>query len=540
MAEDGIATSTYTKWNIPILVFFKDAWIALKLDSLGREILSIALPAAMALAADPIASLIDTVFIAHIGPVEIAAVGISIALFNQVSKVAIFPLVSITTSFVAEEETIERINNEAIEVENIKNDYVNKDGIDGVNIDNAQLENSKIGSIEKGEQKEFSAAKNGSEMIPCNHVTIIDCPLDVPEIKKAKRNIPSASTALLCGLVLGVLETILLAFLAKPLLNLMGIKSGSPMLNPAQKYLKLRSLGAPAVLLSLAMQGVFRGFKDTKTPLFATVVGDLSNIVLDLILIFACKLGVGGAAIAHVLSQYLISLILLVKLMQQVNLLSLSTKALQFSRFLKNGSLLLFKVVAATIPVTLAASLAARLGATSMAAFQICLQVWLTSSLLSDGLAVAGQAIIASSFAERNYEKATAAASRVLQMGFVLGLGVALLIGLGLQFGSGVFTKDINVQQTISIGVPFVAGTQPINSIAFVFDGVNFGVYDFAYSAYSMILVSILTIGSLFGLYKAAHFIGIWTALTIFMGLRAIVGIWRMGTGTGPWSFLRK
>lgn len=41
------------------------------------------------------------------------------------------------------------------------------------------------------------------------------------------------------------------------------------MLKPAQQYLTLRSLGAPAVLLSLAMQGVFRGFKDTKTPLYA-------------------------------------------------------------------------------------------------------------------------------------------------------------------------------------------------------------------------------------------------------------------------------
>lgn len=42
------------------------------------------------------------------------------------------------------------------------------------------------------------------------------------------------------------------------------------MLYPAEEYLKLRSLGAPAVLLSLAMQGVFRGLKDTKTPLYAT------------------------------------------------------------------------------------------------------------------------------------------------------------------------------------------------------------------------------------------------------------------------------
>lgn len=50
------------------------------------------------------------------------------------------------------------------------------------------------------------------------------------------------------------------------------------MLNPARKYLTLRSLGAPAVLLSLAMQGVFRGFKDTRTPLYATG----KQILLDL------------------------------------------------------------------------------------------------------------------------------------------------------------------------------------------------------------------------------------------------------------------
>jgi Na+-driven multidrug efflux pump len=38
-----------------------------KFDELGMEMLSIALPAAVALAADPIASLIDTAFVGHIG-----------------------------------------------------------------------------------------------------------------------------------------------------------------------------------------------------------------------------------------------------------------------------------------------------------------------------------------------------------------------------------------------------------------------------------------------------------------------------------------
>jgi len=38
-----------------------------KFDELGMEIVLIALPAALALAADPIASLIDTAFVGHIG-----------------------------------------------------------------------------------------------------------------------------------------------------------------------------------------------------------------------------------------------------------------------------------------------------------------------------------------------------------------------------------------------------------------------------------------------------------------------------------------
>lgn len=57
------------------------------------------------------------------------------------------------------------------------------------------------------------------------------------------------------------------------------------------------------------------------------------------------------------------------------------------------GSLLLARVIAVTFCVTLAASMAARLGPTPMAAFQTCLQVWMTSSLLADGLAVAGQVV---------------------------------------------------------------------------------------------------------------------------------------------------
>lgn len=59
---------------------------------------------------------------------------------------------------------------------------------------------------------------------------------------------------------------------------------------PAQRFLSLRAFGAPAVVVSLALQGVFRGFKDTKTPVLclgkcfvsmSVVILTDSNISLD-------------------------------------------------------------------------------------------------------------------------------------------------------------------------------------------------------------------------------------------------------------------
>ncbi|KAF2287377.1 hypothetical protein GH714_039781 [Hevea brasiliensis] len=360
------------KKRTPACIFFKDFRLVLKLDELGVEIARIALPAALALTADPIASLVDTAFIGRIGPVELAAVGVSIALFNQVSRIAIFPLVSVTTSFVAEEDTIGKIENE-------------------------------------------------------------------------RRHIPSASSAVVIGAILGFIQAIFLISRAKPLLNFMGV---GPVrfthAKPCTAIFDIEVTCAPAVLLSLAMQGVFRGFKDTKTPLYATVAGDVTNIILDPLLMFVFRLGVSGAAIAHVISQYLISIILLWRLMEQVDLVPPSVRHLQF------GFLLLMRVIAVTFCVTLSASLAARQGSTSMAAFQVCLQVWLTTSLLADGLAVAGQAILASAFAKRDYDKVTATASRILQD------CRWLILGLGLSFGARLFTSDVNVLHMISIGIPAV------------------------------------------------------------------------------------
>ncbi|XP_020244101.1 protein DETOXIFICATION 42-like [Asparagus officinalis] len=471
--EDARSASTepqLRKRKTGLHIFFMDIRSVYKLDELGSEIATIAIPAALALAADPLASLVDTAFIGQIGSVELAAVGVSIALFNQVAKVAIYPLVSVTTSFVAEEDaTCSQITEERKNADVEKATTVNNDNEEptSCNVSDSRKAGYSISCVANKFTNPF---RSGSK----------------------RKYIPSVSSALIVGALLGFVQTILLTFGAKPLLNIMGVKSDSPMLAPAYRYLTLRSLGAPAVLLSLAMQGVFRGFKDTKTPLFATVIGDVTNIILDPILIFSLRMGVTGAAIAHVVSQYLITSILFFRLVKQIDVVPPSIKALNLRRFLRCVSLCLF------------------------------------------------QAILASAFARGDQRKILASAARVLQLSIVLGVVLALALGLGMQFGSRIFTKDVNVLKIVHRGLPFVAATQPINSLAFVFDGVNFGASDYTFAAYSMVAVASISIPCLIFLSSSHGFLGIWTALTIYMTLRTLASIWRMGAARGPWTFIRK
>jgi len=76
--------------------------------------------------------------------------------------------------------------------------------------------------------------------------------------------------------------------------------------NPARLFLSVRALGAPAVVISLAIQGVFRGLKDTKTPLLYSSLGNISAVVLLPFFVYSLKLGLTGAAIATIASQYVL------------------------------------------------------------------------------------------------------------------------------------------------------------------------------------------------------------------------------------------
>ncbi len=79
----------------------------------------------------------------------------------------------------------------------------------------------------------------------------------------------------------------------------------------ASEYMHIYFAGSIVVVMYNIGAGIFRAFGDSKRPLYFLIVGCLSNIVLDYIMVGPMQLGVAGAAYATVLAQ-LVSLVMVV------------------------------------------------------------------------------------------------------------------------------------------------------------------------------------------------------------------------------------
>lgn len=423
----------------------------------------------------------ETAYIGRLGSLELASAGVSISIFNIVSKLFNIPLLSVATSFVAEDIS-----------KNANKGAVSEETTDG---------------------KPYNSTNE-------------------------RKQLHSVSTALLLAVVIGIFEALALSLGSGLFLKFMGISSDSPMYPTALRFLSLRALGAPAVVVSLALQGVLRGFKDTKTPVICLGIGNVSAVFLFPILMYYFRLGVTGAAISTVLSQYIVTFLMIWYLNKRAVLLPPKLTELQFGSYIKSGGFLIGRTLSALFTMTLSTSMAARQGPIAMAAHQICLQVWLAVSLLTDALAASGQALVASSLSKGDYKTVKEITFFVLKTGFVMGGVLAVALGVSFDSLAVLFTRDTEVLGILKTGVLFVSASQPLNALAFIFDGLHYGVSDFPYAASSMITVG--AISSAILLYAPSIFglRGVWLGLALFMGLRMVAGFIRLASKNGPWWFL--
>ena len=113
-----------------------------------------------------------------------------------------------------------------------------------------------------------------------------------------------ATTALTLGLGLGVLYGLTLIFLNGPLIGFFDIVD-PVVIGYAENYIRITGFAMPLFFIGGAGMGIYSGSGNTKTPFYIQAFGIILNVILSPIFIFILDLGVAGAAVATVISQFM-------------------------------------------------------------------------------------------------------------------------------------------------------------------------------------------------------------------------------------------
>ncbi|MFE4592432.1 MATE family efflux transporter [Streptomyces laurentii] len=302
----------------------------------------------------------------------------------------------------------------------------------------------------------------------------------------------------------------------------------------AVTYLRISSLGIPAMLVVLAATGVLRGLQDTRTPLYVAIGGFAANGVLNVTLVYGAGLGIAGSAWGTVIAQFGMAACYLYVVVRGARRhgASLRPDAAGIRASATAGAPLLVRTLSLRAILMIATAVAARLGDADVAAHQIILSLWSLMAFALDAIAIAGQAIIGRYLGADDADGARQVCRRMVQWGVVSGVVLGALVVLARPLFVPLFTSDPSVQDTLLPALLVVALSQPVSGVVFVLDGVLMGAGDGPYLAGAMLATLVvfapvaLLIPTLGGGLTA-----LWGAMTLMMTVRLATLWWRARSG---------
>ncbi len=300
-------------------------------------------------------------------------------------------------------------------------------------------------------------------------------------------------------------------------------------LEQSVSYYKIRALGLPLTLFTFSVFGVFRGMQNTFWPMVISIVGAVLNVGLDFILIFGIEdfipaMNVEGAAWASVIAQVVMAVLALVLMLQKTPFhLKLSFPFHpEIKRLLSLSFNLIIRTIALNIALYMANAYATKYGTNYIAAQTIAFQIWLFFAFFIDGYSSVGNIMSGKLLGEKNYQKIWQLSKQLNTYTIIISLILgALCFVFYIPIGK-LFTREPEVLKLFYSIFWIVLLMQPINAVAFVFDGIFKGMAEAVILRNSLIIATFLgfipglLIGDLFDLKLYA----IWIAFTIWMILR--------------------
>ena len=260
------------------------------------------------------------------------------------------------------------------------------------------------------------------------------------------------------------------------------------------------------------------------------------NVILDFILVYGIEglvnpLYLDGAAYASVIAQAVMALMAFILLVTKTNI-SLKLRFPvhpELGRLIGMSLNLFVRAIALNTALILAVREATALGDKYIGAHTIAINIWLFSAFFIDGYGAAGNIMGGKLLGARDYNGLWRLAKKIVQYGLIVSL-ILMIIGFVFYYPVGsLFSKETIVLNTFySIFFIIILGL-PINTIAFVLDGLFKGLGEMKYLRNTLLVATFLGfVPTLFlGIYLGWGLMGIWIAFTVWMIIRGGALVWK-------------
>jgi MATE family multidrug resistance protein len=231
----------------------------------------------------------------------------------------------------------------------------------------------------------------------------------------------------------------------------------------AVAYIRPRLAGETGLAVVMVLTAFFRGFGDTRTPLYATLVANVVNATLDYGLIFGRlglpELGVAGAGVATAVGQWFAAGVLCVCFRRRALRERFATRAVppdrhEIRRFLRTGTPIGGQWFLGMTSFAMFTTLVARMGDSQMAASQAFVVLLSLSFMQAVGISAGATTLVGRYVGARDHAAAVRSFRSALVLGALLGCGIALLFLAVPVPLLRVFTDDPAV---VGLGVPLLA-----------------------------------------------------------------------------------
>lgn len=344
-----------------------------------------------------------------------------------------------------------------------------------------------------------------------------------------RRDLTDVVGILARSLLLAIGIAILLIILQVPLRWLMFwlIAPTADVAPLATTYFYIVVWGAPAVLGLYGLSGWFIGMQNTRIPMFISIMQNVVNILVSVLLVYGAGMKIEGVALGTVIAQYvgfLAALALLVRYYGRLFGYFRIDHLLQRFRSFFNINRDIFLRTLCLVAVNLFfTSAGAKNGAIILSVNAVMMQLYLFYSYFMDGFAYAGEAMGGRYYGAGNKDGFV----QMLRHLFSWASGVTLLYTIVyVCFGHGIVALLTDEPQVLSVSHEYLwwIWLVPVAStLAFIWDGIFIGIT----ATRGMLVSSFVSTIVFFAVYalsqKQLGNHGLWLAMIVYLLMRGVV-----------------